>query len=115
MASSAMAARASCAFRTAFVSLVLLACSESNEARPVAAGAGGASISTVGGGAGTGIIGVGGAGGSTIGAGGARDPMLPPPWQYYARGSEFGFKDPSLPNGVKDLFGGAVDASGAPA
>jgi len=69
-------------------------------------------------GAGAGINGSLGAGGSTGVLGGVtappQDPTLPPPWQYYAKDSDFGFKDPSLGDDVKDKFGGANDAAGAP-
>ena len=69
-------------------------------------------------GTGAGINGSLGAGGSTGVLGGVtappQDPTLPPPWQYYAKDSDFGFKDPSLGDDVKDKFGGANDAAGAP-
>jgi hypothetical protein len=38
---------------------------------------------------------------------------LPPPWQYYAMGNEFAFKDPKLAADVKDQFGGAPAAGAA--
>src|SRR5882724_4663445 len=69
-------------------------------------------------GAGAGINGGLGAGGSTGVLGGVtappQDPTLPPPWQYYAKDSDLGFKDSSLGDDVKDKFGGANDAAGAP-
>ena len=33
---------------------------------------------------------------------------LPPPWQYYATGNDYGFKDPKLAATVKDQFAGAT-------
>jgi len=77
-----------------------------------------ASTGAGGDGAGSGSGVIGGLGGSSGMLGGVasppKDPTLPPPWQYFAKDSDLGFKDPGLGSDVKDKFGGASDAAGAP-
>src|SRR5688572_12325629 len=57
--------------------------------------------------AGTGVS-LGGSGGTS--PGGSVDWIpddLPAPWQYYDDGTERAYKDPALPDGVRELFSGA--------
>src|SRR6185503_7441567 len=82
--------------------------STESPSKEVGAGTGGSAGSSATGGTG-GIGAVGGTGGSggiiTTDGGGDADvppPNLPPPWQYFDDANEKGFKDPSLPDDVKD-------------
>lgn len=97
---------------------LLLACSASKPGSDVngrgradgGAGGSGGSFQPIMGGGGSGVvIATGGMGGSGAAS------NLPAPWQYFSSDPEFGFKDPSLDDGVKDQFKGSSSTSGAPA
>jgi hypothetical protein len=98
-----------------FVLGVVAACSASNGGSSVAANPrGGAGVGN-GGGAGTVSLVTGGTGGTGLALGGMGGTAsnLPAPWQYFSNDPEFGFKDPSLGDDVKNQFSGSSSASGA--
>jgi hypothetical protein len=81
-----------------------------------AGSAGTAGIGALGGTSGSGAS--GGSGGIIVQDGGldgdVPPPDLPPPWQYFDEPGEKGFKDPALPDDVKEQFDGPPATSGDP-
>ncbi len=101
------AAHSSCILTVTWA--VLQACSASGETTPgspVRDDAGSA------GSAGNGMISLPDAGGDAQAADSGTS--LPPPWQYSGEPGAQAYKDPSLPNDVRDQFGGSASSDGAP-
>jgi WD40-like Beta Propeller Repeat len=92
------------------------ACSASGQSgKPTQGTTGGGGLNLASGG--TGSLQLGGSnglslGGDTTTTGGMSD--LPPPWQYYAEGDSFGFKDSTLGDDVRGAFPATETATGAP-
>jgi len=95
---------------------VAVACSAGNQGSNGVNPRGGAGSSN-GGGAGTFSLATGGSTGGSglvLGGSGGGASNLPTPWQYFANDPEFGFKDASLGDDVKNQFAGTMSASGGP-
>jgi hypothetical protein len=99
----------------ALFSVIPLACSAAGQGQKNAPASGGAS--SLGSGAGGPIQLAGSGGGLSLDGGGTSGTAasdLPAPWQYYAEGNSFGFKDPSLDDDVRKQFPETEAADGAP-